>query len=364
MTVLRQRHKNMILAGVIGFLLALVCVIFVYIIGVQNNPKVAQWLIDKQKNIEHDDKNYDGEEMPVVLTKAYVFTKVIEEDDNIREDDVMETMIDQRFLPEGVIKNAEEFIGKKIKCKSTPNMILTSTLVYEEKEQGDVKERIEVLNLHVPEFIQEMERINLRIHYPTGQDFIVLKDVYMTKIYEERQGATLELNHDEIVSLSSAKEDVNMYPGTVMYYTKDKERYTRGFIGEVLRNSYPVNPNTIGFLTSHYNEETVYKERKELDTTLSMFFDEETDVYSFTGIEAWIEEEKIAKANAEKQESDGIKENEMDTKHLEDDLDRIEKPTMETGDSEEINIIDENKESVDVKIPDETESVSGSDVGF
>jgi hypothetical protein len=292
MTVLRQRHKNMILAGSIGFLLALVLLIIVYIIGIRNNPQFIRWILqEEQLQVE---KTKEEAEIPKpILVEAYVFKGGLRENDIIKEEDVSVTLIDQDLLPDQTIHDSKEIIGKKIKCDSTPKMIATKTMVYEEKTRAEIKESVEMLGVSVPEFINESDRINLRIHYPTGQDFLVLEDVTISKIYEERKGGTLELNHDEIVCLSSAKEDINMYPGTQIYYTKDTHRYSRPFIGQPLRNMYPVNPNTIAFLTSKYKGQDVYEERLELDESLIIFFDQESEAYSFAQIEEIINEEEV-----------------------------------------------------------------------
>ncbi len=331
MTVLRQRHKNMIIAGVIGFLFALVCVVLVYIFGFLNNPKAIQWLVKGQTEYSAEE-NQEEEAPQIILEKAYVFTKALKENDIVVAEDFSETMMDQTLLPDQRILNPEELIGKKIKCDSSLNMIATKTMVYEEKRREEVKESIEMLDIQVPEFIQDAEQINVRIHYPTGQDFLVLENVLLTKIYEERQGATLQLNHNEIVSLSSAKEDVNIYPGTRLYYTKDTQRYTREYIGEQLRNQYPVNPNTIGFLTSSYNDEEVYKERVLLDETLNTFFDQESKAYSFTHIEKTIQD---AKENQEV--LDGVDEG-SDSQVSEESIDMERTNTEDTIGQEVINV--------------------------
>jgi hypothetical protein len=291
MTVLRQRHKNMMLAGSIGFLLALVLIIIVYIIGIRNNPKFIRWILQEEKM--HVEETKKEAEIPKpILAEVYVFNGGLRENDIIKEEDVSVTLIDQNLLPDQTIQSSRELIGKKIKCDSTSKMIATKTMVYEEKTRAEIKESVEMIDVSVPEFINESDRINLRIHYPTGQDFLVLEDVTISKIYEERHGGTLQLNHDEIVCLSSAKEDINMYPGTHIYYTKDTHRYSRPFIGEPLRNMYPVNPNTIGFLTSKHKGQDVYEERLLLDESLIIFFDQESEAYSFAQIEEIINEEE------------------------------------------------------------------------
>lgn len=303
MTVLRQRHKNMILAGLVGFLLALVIVVMIYIFGVSNNPKVIQWFLREHLQsiqITHEDKEKNP---PHALEKVYVFKNSLLENDRITAEDFSEKMIDQTLVPEQRILHPEDLIGKKLKCDASLNMIATATMVYEEKEREHVKESVEVMDIKVPEFIQDADLINLRIHYPTGHDYLVLENATLSKVYEERQGATLHLNHDEIISLSSAKEDVNLYPGTLLYYTKHTQRYLRDYIGENLRNQYPVNPNTIGFLTSMYKAEEVYHERLLLDEMLRTFFDQESHAYSFAHIENTISNHK---ENQERLEIDEV----------------------------------------------------------
>ena len=290
MTVLRQRHKNMLLAGSIGFLLAMVILVLVYIIGIRNNPKVMNLLIQQEK-IETQIKKDETSNVKPTMTQVYVFNEGLRENDVITANDFSTREIDVNYVPDQRIQDSKELIGKKIKCDSSSKMIATKTMVYEEKTRGDLKESIEILNISVPEFIQESDRINLRIHYPTGQDYLVLEDIIISKIYEERLGATLQLNHDEIVCISSAKEDVHLYPGTQLYYTKDIVSYSRAYIGENLRNAYPVNPNTIGYLTSKYNKEEVYEERIILDESLEMFFDQNSEAYSFVPIEEIINDE-------------------------------------------------------------------------
>ena len=301
MTVLRQRHKNMMLAGSIGFLLALVLIIIVYIIGIRGNPKFIRWVLQEEK-LQVEETKEEPEISKPILTEVYVFNGGLRENDIIKEEDVSVTLIDQELLPDQTIQNSKELIGKKIKCDSTSKMIATKTMVYEEKSRAEIKESVEMLDISVPEFINESDRINLRIHYPTGQDFLVLEDVTITKIYEERHGGTLQLNHDEIVCLSSAKEDINMYPGTHIYYTKDTHRYSRPFIGEPLRNMYPVNPNTIGFLTSKHKGQDVYEERLLLDESLIIFFDQESEAYSFAKIEEIINEEEMTQEEMTQEE--------------------------------------------------------------
>lgn len=91
--------------------------------------------------------------------------------------------------------------------------------------------------------------VDVRIMFPNGEDYIVLAKKKMSNLYLEQCLFTLELEEDEILTLSSAIVDTYTVTGTRMYVTT----YVAPNVQEAPAPTYLVRKETLDLITSSPN---------------------------------------------------------------------------------------------------------------
>ncbi len=119
--------------------------------------------------------------------------------------------------------------------------------------------------------------VDVRIMFPNGEDYIVLPKKRMMNLYLEQSIFTLELEEDEILTLSSAIVDTYTVTGTRMYVTT----YVAPNVQEAPNATYLVRKETIDLITNSPNviKQMAYtinaKLREEMEERLSQLTEEQ-----------------------------------------------------------------------------------------
>lgn len=146
------------------------------------------------------------------------------------------------------VTDVGQITGKNAKTALAKGTIAQADLFYEgEACTDDVRIR-EVSFVQLPVELKQNEYIDLRISYPDGEDYIVVKHKKVLGLLQEGEeaqttGIRLELSEEEILRLSAARIDVNTYEDTALYAIQYREDFQAAAV-----HDYPVNSRVYSLL--------------------------------------------------------------------------------------------------------------------
>jgi len=283
MSLIRQRSKNLLIAGVCGFFIALLCVIGISIFVLRGNVQAVTWLLaDKTVDIveRKPEENIEKKIGVYLLTQSVQKNQVISQT-MLKRVDLLESLV-----PKNAVLDIEQIINKKGVMNLEENTLITQQLILDLDLQEVMSELIEIRDIPFPQIFAQGDRINLRIHYPSGQDYIVLENKEVVFVDTEQKSFFISLTDEEILSFSSAREDIVLYPGTLFYVSKeitiiDKLDATNLANKDAwLYTKYPLNPNSLQ-LSCYSSDTLIMNQRKSLDDSLLQYFTEEANKFSY-----------------------------------------------------------------------------------
>lgn len=144
-----------------------------------------------------------------------VFNKDLLPGHEITTDDLMTVLIDPAIKPSDCIIEKDLVLGKRLKVASSMYTYVSSPLLYQaNKIDHDLRE-LEFNYLFVPRKASQGDYVDLRIKFPSGQDYIVLSKKMITdieRLYSQENNLQEEtlwmhLNEEEIIRIGSAVVD-------------------------------------------------------------------------------------------------------------------------------------------------------------
>lgn len=148
---------------------------------------------------------------------AYVATEDIAVGDIINEDNVQSKMVYTSQAKEQFITEAD--FGKVALIHIPGGTQLFPGMLTENLSLPDVREmQYDVININTN--IVNNDRIDVRIFFPNGEDYIVLSKKTIKGLAIDSPGCLLWLNEEEILRMSSAIVDAYLYSGAKLYTTK------------------------------------------------------------------------------------------------------------------------------------------------
>lgn len=267
MSIIRRRHKNMFIAGCIGFFVALITITILYAFLVRGNQKAMNWILnDSQLQINEVKK-----EQPV-KTKTYILMEGISQGETVTKEMLMAMEVEERIIPEKFVDDMTHIVGRTAVVDIPAKAILTESFFMGPEVESDSLETVEIRLESIPEIIGIGDLINLRIHFPSGQNYLLLGQKEVIHMNTELNFFFARLTTVELMALSSALEDCNKYPGTRLYLTKLDGVSKDDEVAS--HHEYPVNPNVLMLSRTLEDRERVLNERKTLDESLTYHFEQ------------------------------------------------------------------------------------------
>ncbi|CAM3464750.1 SAF domain-containing protein [Marinicrinis lubricantis] len=145
------------------------------------------------------------------------------------------------LVPSGMITKREAAIGKSAKIELLPGTPLMPSMLY---ESSPIPKDLRVQEFHViqlPSNLQKGQYIDVRINFPTGEDFVLLAK----KKARELSGTViwLEMNERDILQTSSAIIDAYLQ-GARLYALP----YIEPGLQEAAVVNYPANPKVLDLM--------------------------------------------------------------------------------------------------------------------
>ncbi|AQT83787.1 Flp pilus assembly protein CpaB [Paenibacillus larvae subsp. larvae] len=271
MSVIRQRTKNLLAAGLMGILIASVFFggVFTYILIHYNRTK-QNLSMEYEAKIREAQGVREGQKMVRVAFASQNITT----GSRISKENVEFKMYPEEQAPSNFMAILGDFDGKVAKIDISKNSAVTASMLFEEKSiTKDVRnQEFQVISL--PSGLMKNQYVDVRINFPTGQDYIVLskkkvKDVKDTTVW-------YELNESEILHMSSAIVDAYLQGAKLYALT-----YVEPYLQEEAVANYPANLKVLDLIRSDPNivqvaaTELASKTRQALDLHLKEISDPE-----------------------------------------------------------------------------------------
>lgn len=225
-------------------ILIVILMLFLVAIG------VTGWLLfdskQKEKNISEELASL---QLEVEMNKQFVYVAT----DDLKKGTVLEDGVNVEIqenvtaLPYELYLQ-EEDLGKTLIVDVSAYEPVMASMVTDEVLTKDMREvEIGVANLMVDQ--QNLDYVDIRIMFPTGEDYIVIPKVKVNKLLLEDCIFYTNLNESEILTLASATIDAFTISGTKIYTT----RYVESNLQDKAIPNYPVRDDILTLIATDPN---------------------------------------------------------------------------------------------------------------
>ncbi|MCM3702738.1 SAF domain-containing protein [Paenibacillus macerans] len=230
MSRLRQKTKHLIWAGLAGAAaMGLIFTGYAVYQGKQNQS--AKLALQQKYEAEIETLQKAANRATI---RGWVPASEIPAGHPIKADDMKEVELPANSVPADAIKSREDIAGKIAKITLRPFTLLTETLLYEEAPTTDDMRWREMSFVLLPAALKNKDVVDIRIQFPTGQDYILLSK---KKIEALASGTmTVTLGEAEILSLSSAIVDAYLHKASIYALT-----YVEPYLQDKSTPTYPAN---------------------------------------------------------------------------------------------------------------------------
>lgn len=227
---LRQRTKQMLIAGLIGAA-AVGAISFGYTLIRESEERAAKQALSQA----YEEQLKEMREVASRETaEGWVVTREIIAGHSIKQEDLQRVKLPVDSIPADVLSVQEKIAGKYAKVSLQPRTLLTETLLYEEEPTPDDLRWREMSFVQLPGLLEKSDVVDIRIQFPTGQDYILLSK---KKVEDLASGTiTLTIGEAEILSLSSAIVDAYLHKASIYALA-----YVEPYLQKQPVTTYPAN---------------------------------------------------------------------------------------------------------------------------
>ncbi|WP_438350947.1 SAF domain-containing protein [Paenibacillus sp. FA6] len=267
MSKIRQRTKNLIVAGLVGAISMGIVASggAIYMINQQANDQ-RLLRVDYESKLKEAEKLLQDQQ--AIMEKVVVTSKELPAGVELTEEDLKIIQIPETEAPANMVHSKNDLIGKILKIDVGVNTPVMNSIVFEEGVTPNDLRAQEYNVMELPTQIRKGQFVDVRISFPTGEDFIVLSkkkvnDVSVTTVW-------YNVNESEILAMSSATVDAYLNSAKIYATT-----YVDPFMQDKAIENYPVNLQVIDLIESDPNvlvkasEQLKKSVRRNLELNLS-----------------------------------------------------------------------------------------------
>ncbi|MFD1130684.1 SAF domain-containing protein [Paenibacillus sp. PDC88] len=274
MSKIRFRQKQLILAGSIGgIVVLLICVTIGYFYF-----KHIEGKNETERNILEEQRDFAQMQLEEETIAVEVAADDYEAGDILHESDLVTINVPKRAVPENVM-HANDIVGKYTKINLKKNTPITDSMLYEDGITPDDLRNQEFRLIELPSKLEKDEFVDVRVKFPTGQDYIVLSK---KKVKDLANGTIwYEMDEQEILTMSSAIVDA---------YINDATIYALTYVDPHMQNeaaiTYPANEKVLDLIDSDPNiidvatTELERRYRQKLESDLQSMTEKQRQDYS------------------------------------------------------------------------------------
>ena len=228
--IIRHRTRNMIIAAAAG---AAIFGIPLVILLVRQNQQSSQ-LKSSLTYYEQLQKQYQYTsiyELKETVAAGEVITKAMIQERNVQSVEELDSV---------TAVSLEELAGKRAKISLSKGALLQQELLYSGEEITTDQRILELSFAVLPEKLKPQDWIDVRISYPDGEDYVVVKHKQVYELLQDENELVntvqIRICEEELLRLSAAYVDMKKYQDTTIYAIQ----YTGDF-QDAAKEDYPVN---------------------------------------------------------------------------------------------------------------------------
>nr|WP_235918110.1 SAF domain-containing protein [Paenibacillus lutrae] len=233
----------MLYAGLTGALAAGLIAAGVFIYGGLQNRKEFEQV---KERYEAELAEAKGVSLDSSSRKILVLSRDVEAGDKLTEADLIKKDMPESEAPAYAEEDILKVIGKSFKVTAGKNTPILTSLLHEEGVIPKDLRHEEFKIIGLPSKLKKDDVVDVRIRFPTGQDYIVMAK----KQVDDVQEGTLwmKMNEKEILDMSSAIVDAYLQEAKLYALT-----YVEPMMQEKAVPTYPVNLKVLDLLRTDPN---------------------------------------------------------------------------------------------------------------
>ncbi|ADO56875.1 MULTISPECIES: SAF domain-containing protein [Paenibacillus] len=241
MSKLRKSSKQKLSAGCIGA--GIVGMIFVSYL-ILNTHQMSE--IRKQAEVEAEQKWKLYEQEQRTAKTGWAVVRDISPGEQITSNDLKGIKVPGSQAPSNLLANKNEVSGTTAKIELKKGSVLTSAMITaNEPTPKDLRNR-ELKVVVLPSSLKSGDEVDIRIQFPTGQDYILLSKKKISRL--EGPIVWVTMNEQEILSLSSAIVDAYLHKASIYALTYVDPQFQPKAIP-----TYPPNAQVLALMNSDPN---------------------------------------------------------------------------------------------------------------
>ncbi|MEC0235204.1 SAF domain-containing protein [Paenibacillus kribbensis] len=283
MSKIRKSSKQKLYAGCIGA--GIVSIIFVGYLIV-NTHQMNE--VRKQAEVDAELKWKVYEQEQRTAKKGWAVIRDISPGEQITANDLKGVTVPGSQAPVNLVTDKNEASGTTAKIELKKGSVLTSAMVtVDEPASKDLRNR-ELKVVVLPSNLKQGDEVDIRIQFPTGQDYILLSKKKISRL--EGPVVWVTMNEQEILSFSSAIVDAYLHKASIYALTYVDPEFQPKAIP-----TYPPNAQVLALMNSDPNVLRVAEQKlsKQLRNSLENAINSSNNVIS-TPIERSLSEEIAA----------------------------------------------------------------------
>ncbi|WP_068785610.1 SAF domain-containing protein [Paenibacillus phocaensis] len=239
---IRQKTKHMLLSGLAGIVISGVA-FSGYAVVRERQVHAEKRTLVRDYETRLADLRSQAQQRTV---EGWVPTRDIPAGHRIGANDLKRVELPADSVPADLFASGEDIAGKYAKISLRSLTPLTEALLYEEDPIPDDLRWREMAFVQLPNLLEEKDVIDIRIQFPTGQDYILLSKKKVETLSSEM--LTVTLSEAEILSLSSAIVDAYLHKASI---------YALAYVEPHLQSkpvpTYPVNESVMELIRKDPN---------------------------------------------------------------------------------------------------------------
>ncbi|ANS75354.1 hypothetical protein AWM70_12655 [Paenibacillus yonginensis] len=229
MSKIRFRQKRLIIASCIGgAVVLLVCVVSGYLYFDHIHSKYQKKSEALEQKLTKAEQQLNEERVNVTVVSQSRMAG-----DQLTENDLKTISVPKSAVPDDILDKTN-IIGKYTKINLAANAVVTGSMLFEEGITPDDLRSQEFRLIELPLKLKKSDFVDVRIKFPTGQDYIVLSK----KKVEDLNSGTVWYDMDE-------KEILRMSSAIVDAYINDASIYALSYVDPYMQReatvTYPSN---------------------------------------------------------------------------------------------------------------------------
>lgn len=218
MSKLRQRTRQLIYSGLAGAaVMGIVFASYAVLTTIKHHNQEKSLKAEYQQQLMKMEQSMVKQQQE--MTEGWALVRDIGPGQAIRTQDLIQVKLPTNVAPKNLVLDGSQkgMAGKTTKIELRKGTTLTESMLYlAEPTSSDLRNR-ELKAIALPSNLKQGDVVDVRVQFPTGQDYIILSKKKIDKLLNPVMWITL--TEQEILSLSSALVDAYLHDASLYALT-------------------------------------------------------------------------------------------------------------------------------------------------